>query len=264
MSTELTIQDPKIIAGAEATGEKLSELPHMQQGLLQWCRDKLDLVRAESKELWRAYKEAKDRKWKTSVLKKHADLSDNRALYYEKLIDVLDAGFCVFPSLDCDLFAIRVDREKPACRSQFFRYPYHPDWEESSDAVASGVGEYVNPVPAKKSYADSQKVPIKDDPNNKVTGRTHYTVGFDKIQFPLSMSKPHIMDAVGKAMALKVFDEIGIIGDKATSQATKRRRRDPLIVGRILNPKRAGYNNGEEDAVTFLISWHIDTKDLEV
>lgn len=66
------------------------------------------------------------------------------------------------------------------------------------------------------------------------------------------MAKPHIMCAVERAMALKIFDDIGILPDPSP------KKKDPIIVGRIYdNP-----TTYHRVPLTFMISWHLDTRAL--
>jgi len=256
-STEVVVHQAQEVTHVNA--ERIEDLPKIQGTLIDWVREKIERTKAEAKELWEAYQHALARKWKAGTLKKHWNLAVGRAEYYEKTLEALEAGYCLFPALQCEIFAVRTERDTPTYRHSWFRWNYHPDWEEQAELLPTGTGEYVNPVPPKYSYEDERQ-----EGQAKVTGRSYSTLSeFDKIAFPFSMSKAHIMDAVGKAMALKIFDEIGIIGDKVVNRTNAKRRADPIIVGRIIHPKREGLANGRERALNFLISWHIDTKDLE-
>lgn len=258
MSTELTLRPTDVVVEASASAEHLDQLPNMQASLVEWCREKLIRTQAEAKELWESLAHAKVHKWNTKVLKRHAVLATARVGYYEKVLGALVAGYCLFPTIDCDVFAVRTDKESPDFRSAFFRWG-RPDWNETSEGIAMGEGEYVDPHVPTGSYSDSH---LTTEGNQEV-GRTHFSKDdFDKVVFPMSMSKPHVMDAVGKAMALKIFDEIGIIGDPTVAKAHQRRKGDPVIIGRVRHPRNDYVANGQGPAMTFLIAWHVDTKDL--
>lgn len=64
------------------------------------------------------------------------------------------------------------------------------------------------------------------------------------------------MNATAEAMALKVFDQIGIC--QPTRNAGITRKGDPLIIGQILG-KREGWS---QKCVSFIIAWHLNLKDL--
>jgi hypothetical protein len=70
------------------------------------------------------------------------------------------------------------------------------------------------------------------------------------------------MDATAKAMALKVFDQIGICRpvDHQNERAfAASGAGDPLIIGQIL--RRRGTYQGPK-VVSFIIAWHLNLNDL--
>ena len=58
--------------------------------------------------------------------------------------------------------------------------------------------------------------------------------------------KPRVLQATQHAMAMQIFDELGVM------PAVK--KTDPVVIGRIIGP-------GNKE-MSFLISWFIDRKDL--
>lgn len=65
------------------------------------------------------------------------------------------------------------------------------------------------------------------------------------------MSKPKIMEATTRAMALKIFDDFGILPEE--------RKQDPLIIARIRDPRSTAYNHR---FVSFIIAWNLNTSTL--
>jgi len=65
------------------------------------------------------------------------------------------------------------------------------------------------------------------------------------------MAKPRIMEATSRAMALKIFDDFGIL--------PAQRKGDPMIIARIIDPRSRSYSDKH---VSFLITWHLDTRTL--
>lgn len=256
-SVAVTVSQPSPLPSASVTAKSLDEIPHMQASLAEWCRVKLSKVKQEAIELREAVTEALKHKWKASTLKTHASLAEKRVIYYEKILSALDAGYCLFPTVDCEIFAIRTDRnprwQAPQYVTLASRQRPSFDPEEPRKNLPQGQGEYVNPVPESKIKYVRVK---KDDYSQDVVDGYQYTVDdWKDVEFPVVMSKAHIMDATGKALALKVFDEIGIITDhqrRAANVATPPTKGDPIIVGRILNPKP------NKAARSFLIAWHVD------
>ncbi len=247
---DLTVRETQV----SISTNDLSGVPVMQAGLADWCREKIVVMEVEAKELGDAYQEAVAQKWKSSTLKRHAQLALRRVQFYRKVLAALEAGYCLFPTVDCMLFAVRTDQESPTYRSAWMQWGT-PDFRELAALLPAGEGEYVNPeIP---SIAKRTREVVE---NGRTINQTEYTAAqsFDHIDFPLVMAKPHIMDAAGRAMALKVFDQLGIVNDTQRSTAS-RSTGDPVIVGRILDPR---VNYGSHKVLTFLISWHVDTRTL--
>ena len=86
---------------------------------------------------------------------------------------------------------------------------------------------------------------FKDDKGN---GRInwHPERSMDNPEFPLVMARVQCIEATSRAMEQKFFDHIAIYPARA--------RKDPVIIGRIHDPKGRIMN--------FLISWRIDKRDI--
>jgi hypothetical protein len=67
------------------------------------------------------------------------------------------------------------------------------------------------------------------------------------------LAKPALMQRTATAMAQKLFDEIGVAVDSSFSGRTSG---DPILLGRIRNPRR-----GRPD-MTFFIGWYFDPSQL--
>jgi hypothetical protein len=74
------------------------------------------------------------------------------------------------------------------------------------------------------------------------------STGYDEPDFPFALVKPAVLDATQRAMALKVFDTIGVVQNDSG--------RDPIMVGQLLDPR------GNGRLVTFFIAWWLDTSTL--
>jgi hypothetical protein len=85
----------------------------MREALLPWARQKLKAVRAEVKDLAQAHKHAIDHKWNPHALKRALDNARKRYDFYEKALLILEAGYMLFPTGSCDLFAVRTKRRTP-------------------------------------------------------------------------------------------------------------------------------------------------------
>jgi hypothetical protein len=64
------------------------------------------------------------------------------------------------------------------------------------------------------------------------------------------------MNATAEAMALKVFDQIGIANP--VRNVGVQRKGDPLIIGQVLS-KRVGWT---QKCVSFIIAWYLNLDEL--
>jgi hypothetical protein len=216
----------------------------------------VESAKAESKELSEAYDQALARKWKTSTISKHHSLAIKRVTqaearvgYYTKIMEALRAGYYIVPPMDMELFAIRTDQKNPR---KFWRYlisSHQGNFQQSCKVLPIGKGDYKNPHP--KVENDYRKETKNAE---GLVVRPYWADRWDDIEFPINMIKPQIMEATGKAMAAKIFDELGVLPQDY------RRNPDPVILGRIYEPKQYAYQ--ETKVLTFLIAWHLNTKDL--
>lgn len=260
MSTEVIVAPPKQAVkmtgqvhptdiDVSVSGDKPDEIAQGHAALTEWCERKVAVEKAEHAELVEAHQRAVKIKWKPGPLKSAADRAAGRVRYYEKMLAAFRAGFVLVPNFPLTIFAIRTKKEGPNGGISFTRFER---FEQKTDKSPVGQGDYVNPIP-KTIYEDTNTVKNPDGSTKQVTNYYPDTEnGFDEIEFPMAMAKPHIMDLVDRAMALKIFDEIGILPE------SRRASGDPVIAGVIKMPK-AGYS---ERTCTFLIAWHVDTRTL--
>jgi hypothetical protein len=254
---------PKSAEPVDLIATNPQEMRHAQHALIDWVVAKLEVVKGEiesakgeSSELAEALAHAKAQNWKTSTIGKHHDLAikrigfaQSRLAYYTKIMTALQAGYYIVPPMDMELFAIRTDKEKPARRCRLLSFPGQGNFEMECQTLPMGVGDYKNPHPKVEAVGET----LTDDKGNRK--RSYAVTDWDAIDFPVNMIKPKIMEATDRAMALKVFDEMGVLPQDY------RRNPDPVILGRIYQPKKnSSYLNPV--AITFMIAWHLNTKDL--
>jgi hypothetical protein len=225
------------------------EMLHANAALIQWCSGKIAAVTAEASELRQAYEHAKERKWKSETLRKHASLAERRVIFFEKMKLALEQGFYVVPNFPVEVFAIRTTKDSPAMLMTTEITSWKPNHSKTqfAQALPTGDGEYKNPFPLVETYETGRKSD-KGTPEWK-----SYAEEWADIEFPLTMAKPQIMQAASRAMTLKLFDEIGILQDRKSG--------DPLIIGRIIDPRPTGSQFFRKH-LSFIIAWHLDTKTL--
>lgn len=229
---------PAVVNDIELTASMPQEMVLAQQQLIDWCDHKIKSVQFDSNELKESYEHAKANGWKSSVLKRHYELSIKRLAYYEKIRGALLAGYYIIPNFQVDMFAIRTDKSDPKSSVRSWHY----DHEQDAKSLPIAEGEYKNPFPLVRHHSRTLSDGKKEDWST--------AEGWDEIEFPISMAKPIIMEATTRAMALKIFDEIGIVPHE--------RKDDPIIIGRIFI-KEGTY---KKKRVSFMISWHLNTNAL--
>jgi hypothetical protein len=231
-----------------------------QSQLVGWLYAKQAELDAEITELTTARDQARAKKWGTATFSSQLLKATKRKQFYGKLVLAAEAGYTIIPNLPIDLIAVKVDdREYGPSNTDMHdgwtRGPVPSDivTEKAQQLVPAGQGDYVSPEPNV----------VRGRNRNEKQEITHWlrATSFKDMDFPVALAVPEIMDATAKAMALKVFDQIGICPAKGLRSRTQRtqlppsRDPDPLIVGQILSPKH-GYSGSRP--VSFLIAWHLN------
>lgn len=225
-----------------------SEMQLAQTQLVEWADSKL----ADENEAFTLAKEnyeiAKKNKWRTVGLRTALRKAEERVSYYTKIKAALEAGYVIVPNFNIDIFAIRTTKTRPKQESRL--YNASPDrFENQTNRPALGKGEYVDPWPAVSHESWKEK-----NAEGKLVHREATTVeGWQEgIDFPFKLARPQVLDDTAKAMALKIFDRIGVTPHRTV------RKRDPMVIGEIVF-KQGTY---QERVMSFLITWWVDTSDL--
>lgn len=238
-ATTQAVQTVPAATNIELTSTLPHEMEQCQVQLIDWCKRKIAELQHDLEDLNGAYEHAKKQKWKTVTLKNHSLKCSKRILYYEKVLAALEAGFVIVPNFPVTVFAVRTSKGLPKYIE--VKTPgWHPDRKSSmstpADKLPIGEGEYKNPIPEVSSSHDSV-----------AEKTTWYPVDWQEMDFPINMAKPRIMEAATNAMALKIFDDLGVL-------PSPYKREDPMVIARILNPFGS--------PVSFLVAWHLNTRDL--
>jgi hypothetical protein len=219
-----------------------TEMVTAQSRMIEWATAKIAEKQEEATELQENYEIAVKNKWRSGTLKKHAQKAVKKVEYYEKVKAALEAGFFIIPNMDLDVFAMRTTRKNPTKKGS------NSKWQNRDQATIAnkmGEGRYVDPTP-------SEAVEVYKEKNKEgqlVKKGYYYADEFKDVMHPFQLAKPQVLDATGRAMALKIFDDIGIV--------PRRRGGDPMVIGRVIH--REGYN---DHAISFLITWFVDTRDF--
>jgi hypothetical protein len=208
---------------------------------LSWVSEWKEAISHEQKGLGKTIAAFKANKWNwKALIPRGASLKKQRE-FYEKLEDALKLGYMVVPNMGMEVFAIRTAAWCP--RDRAWRGP-----EQAAQLLPAGEGENRNPNPTLRSEHTGNNA--KGEPQYRnVPHRWR-----ESPDFPLELAIPAVMDATAQALAMKLFDELGVVrdGDRATRTSN---RGDPMILGRILNPRGRHH-------VSFFIAWAFDAKEI--
>jgi len=223
-----------------------------QQQLIAWFQERLASTQHELAEAEANLEQAKQRKWATTGWKRQVNLARGRVVFNEKAIAALEAGYCIVPDFPTEVFAIRTSRAKPTRNARTTPWGRPPN-PQQADLSPLGEGEYKSPHTFNMEDRQETEETLASGGTRKKTEVTVWADSYDVPDFPLKTVTPHILDATGKAMALKIFDEMGVL----PARRQRARGGDPIVTGRI--SRREGTR---DIGLTFLIAWWIDTRDL--
>lgn len=218
-----------------------------QKSLISWADRKIEAIKLESKEAVEQLAISVERKWKTDAWRRQVAKYERRVEFYEKIKAALNAGYYIVPPFPIDIFAIRTKRESPKEKDS----EYQNNHDQEAQILPPGEGRYVSPVPVTESYADTKT--LSDGKVKEIT--RYYASEFSDVEFPFKLAKAEIRDATNAAMALGIFDRMGVL--------PRTRSPDPLVCGQIIVPNQPSYYSGDSlKAVTFFVAWWLDTKTL--
>lgn len=219
-----------------------AEMVPAQTDLIAWCDRKLRALADETTDLELHQKLAIENGWRTSVVTASLNRAARRITYYQKMQAALQAGYLLVPNMPVNVLAVRVKGARPRRQSSESRWHR---FDSQAELLPAGEGRYVDEQPFETSE------PFEgEDYQGKPEMKTRYFSADhdDAVDFPIALVKPIVLDAVGRAMALKVFDEIGLVQNDSG--------RDPIYVGRLVDPRRGGRRT------TFFLAWWVDTSTL--
>jgi len=218
-----------------------AEIAPAQDALVAWCGRKLQALADEADELALHQQLAVTNGWNTSVVTAALNRTARRVTYYTKMREALQAGYLLVPNMPVEVLAVRVQRAAP--RPQTSTSPWHT-FQSRPELLPAGVGRYVDDQPLEASHSVEE---VRD--GKPVTKTEFYTTAHDDdVDFPIALTKPQVLDAVARAMALKVFDQIGRVQNRTSG--------DPIYVGQLLDPR------GNGRCATFFLAWWLDTTTL--
>lgn len=248
--------DIHVDANVLVVAEHPSELEAAQNRLIGWADARCAALQADWDEASKALEDAKSHKWRAGPFRTVLTKVEHEQEYMGKMREALKAGYCIVPNFPVDIIAIRIRDDVTPSYDADSRVSWKgsvSDFEQSTDALPTREGQWVDPMPKRLRWTDTTKVDGKD----QIVHCARPT-GWQDPRFPIHLAKPRVMDATQRAMALKCFDRIGVLpGSK--------KKVDPIVVGQIMRPVGTGYdlsNRWHHHVTTFMIAWFVDTKDL--
>lgn len=238
------------------------EMPLAQAEITAWCRAKVIEL---SKELAEARQSLRDvRRLKLGRTKAWQNVitrTANRMIYYAKILAAVRAGYLVVPNFPMEVIAVRVNRRAPNTITED-TYPSAINKARPELNLPPGIGRYVDETNPHEDLSWDERVP---DGKGGVTTKHHRltkVAAYDEtVDFPAALAKPIIIEATERAMALRLFDRIGIVNGGTTS--LKSRKSDPIVVGQIIDGSQPRSWGGEyPHRVTFFVAWWLDTRAL--
>jgi hypothetical protein len=146
------------------------------------------------------------------------------------------------------VFAVRTKRANPDGGAVERRWGATvPDVKPQ--VLPEGDGRYVSVRPKTDTFA------VEEEEDGTKVEKTYIEAtefNDDPVAtFPIALVKPRIIEATQRALAEKLFDEIGVADGLAWQRSL---RADPIILGRIRNPRKAA------PSVSFFIAWTADMR----
>lgn len=219
------------------------QMEQCQGALVQWCRQKMELVKADLADAEENLAIAKKNKWRHAPWQRRVSMAKAKLTFYDKVERAVEAGYYIVPAFPVDVFAVRTDKPQPKREKSSYQFE---QFRQSARLLPAGEGRYVSDLPEiwqqARPYIDSKTGEQKDIVS-------YYPDSFQDVDFPMTLVKPQVLDATAKAMARKVFDQIGVLPNR-------RSKGDPILVGQIIPPHR------RYEPLTFFISWWLNTGDL--
>lgn len=230
-----------------------ADLPDTQQQIRQWCHTRIVQLGSELRDYRQNLRQAQQMHWKRSSWVRLVSRTKQQMLYYVKIKTAVAAGYVVIPNFPAEVMAVRVaERGGPGYATG--SYPTRINEAKADLNLPPGDGRYVDEMLPTYDSSYNQTVQGKETKVPQVTRTGKYNPIPD---FPLALVKPIVLEATQRAMALNIFDRIGL-AHGGSNMSKARRKSDPLVVGQILDPR----DKYREKRVTFFVAWWINVEDL--
>lgn len=242
-STALTAVAP-VTAELQLVARQPEEMQRAQLQLVAWFDQKIAACRNEAADANDNLAIAQRSGWKLASFRRQSQLAGRRVAFYEKCKAAVEAGYALVPNFPVDVFAVRTTKVKPKGEEK----TWNPGFSQKGEGAPLGAGEYVSDLPFVEHRIDQ----VDDGKGGLRKVDRYWPSEFDvEIEYPLSIAHPAVMSATAEALARKIFDEVGSLPER-------RRKGDPIVVGRICG----SLGGAERKVISFLIAWYVDTREL--
>lgn len=247
-NNETALVPTQLVPTVHVVARNAEEMRLAQARIHNWLSDKLQRIAGEVAELSEAIDKATQQRWNRSALKRALNTQLSQQVFYQKCLAAVDAGYTIVPDFPVDVFAIRVERAEPTPYHQYqsWGYPTLPD--QQADILPEGLGDYVSEQAPTTQFNREHT----DDKGTKTTKFHRRTLAhFNDVAFPMQVARAALMDQTAQAMALKVFDQIGICPPRREKKA------DPMVIGQVIIKERYGHRH-----LNFLLGWCLNLEEL--
>jgi len=233
-----------------ATDRNALQAAHLK--MIEWAKAKIEQTELDVDIEETNHKIALENGWVVAPFERRLSRLARQRTFYTKILQAVEAGYAIVPNFQMNIFAVRTTAQAPRQGvREGSAWQNRNAFEQHAQRLPAGEGVYRNPVPDVYQDRKTEKTPTGD-----VTKYTSWPgEEFNDLAFPLALAKPALMSATGEAMARKIFDEIGVAVD-TWSPTRGGGRADPIILGRLLNPRRG------RPAISFFVGWYFDPSRL--
>ena len=185
------------------------EMAQAQASLVDWCHAKIAEVGGEVADARERVRVTTGSALESDTFTRQVTKLSKTLTFYAKLLSALKAGYLIVPNFPINVFAIRTNRVNPSEHAHRYRYNVA---DQAPMMLPEGEGRYVSP----RAHVARRSTTVVD-PKTKEETETpeYYAEGFLEIGFPAVLAHPKVLEATKQALALKLFDELGLVGAPA-------------------------------------------------
>lgn len=227
------------------------EMVTAQRSMVLWAARKIQAEKEVLKEEEEQFNIAIQNSWGTGGWARKISLSKAKIEYYRKIKTALEAGYYIVPPFPIDIFAVRTIAKKVTTRTGWLDINLARRQGVAAKPLAAGDGDYVSNLVQTRPHTHYKYNEVTKQSEGTVY---HHPSGLRPVEFPFKLAKAAVMSETARAMALKVFDQLGVMG--ASVAQPQAAAADPIICGQIL----PWFHNRQP--VTFFVAWWLDTKTL--